>query len=200
VFAIRLLYRAAQATGLAVLVLWSSALSQANSGRLAARDPYWGPTALAYLLSQSETTQSPAQTTRPRRVHPEGKDPKGKPSPTGSNHDKTGAAGSGTPHKTRPKASTTRGSKPTKPVPAADKGFTVQLGAFLDPAKANQLSRQLIEKGYSAEVSTMSDGHKRAWRLVRVGTYTDRNHADAAALEIEQRTGVKGIVRPVGAF
>jgi cell division protein FtsN len=147
-------------------------------------------------------SQSTSKQTRPRRVHPENEDPASKPAPSTSKAKPSGTeAAPAASHRAAGKAMRHRAlGRGTKPSDPADKGYTLQLGAFLGATNADRLLQQLADKGYKAEVSSMTDAHKRVWRLVRIGSYPDRDGARAAVQEMEEKTGIKAIIRPVGRF
>jgi cell division protein FtsN len=155
-----------------------------------------------HLASGSGTSQSASKQTRPRRVHPENEDPTSKPAPSTSKPAPTGpAAAPAASHRAAGKGVRRRAfARRTKSLDAADKGYTLQLGAFLAATNADRLLQRLAEEGYKAEVSSMTDGHKRVWRLVRIGSYPDRDGARAGVQEIEEKTGIKAIIRPAGRF
>ncbi|HEY6329285.1 MAG TPA: SPOR domain-containing protein [Blastocatellia bacterium] len=145
-------------------------------------------------------SQDPSQQTRPRRVNPVNENARSPARPaTATNSNKRVRA-----RKSSTRRAASDSSKPnmrqSEPAQKAPAGFTVQLGAFRDEPNARRLSEQLIAKGYRAEITTMTDSRKRAWRLVRVGIYAEEAKAEAAADEILQKTGVKGVIRPSDRF
>jgi DedD protein len=69
------------------------------------------------------------------------------------------------------------------PPTAATGSFVVQLGVFSNPARAEELVRQLKEKGIRASTETR----------VHVGPFLNRQEADKAQTEM-RRLGLSGVV------
>ena len=152
-------------------------LTSATSGSLLPSESCFGFTS---------TPSSGFQETRPRRVNPPAVDGRVSPHPG-----KTEDPGPAQPVLTAK-------ARAVRPLPtvAPAHSFTVQVGAFLNRENARRLAGLLESKGYNPDVSTKTDGQKRVWHLVRVGSHPDRAHASAAASEIEKKLKIKAIVRP----
>jgi DedD protein len=69
------------------------------------------------------------------------------------------------------------------PPVAATGSFVVQLGVFSNPARAEELVRQLKEKGIRASTETR----------VHVGPFLNRKEAEKAQVEM-RRLGLSGVV------
>jgi rare lipoprotein A len=70
--------------------------------------------------------------------------------------------------------------------------YTVQVGAFADPGRADALRAELIRRYPATEVT--SDG---VWHRVRVGTYDRRPRAERVQKEL-RRLGFTALVVPLG--
>lgn len=71
--------------------------------------------------------------------------------------------------------------------PAA--GFAVQVGAFAEPAAAEQLARRLKEHGHPVYVAPATGADGPRWR-VRVGPLATRSEADALAARLQREERV----------
>ena len=78
--------------------------------------------------------------------------------------------------------------------------FAVQVGAFLSPANAEVLIRDLKDRGYTAYVFMAPDGKGRTWHLVRIGGFIDRNTATSAATDFRSKERMTALVRPANAM
>jgi cell division septation protein DedD len=79
-----------------------------------------------------------------------------------------------------------------------ERGFAVQLGAFLSRQNADLLARKLVRAGYEADVVIREDSHGRPWFLVRYGLFPNRAEASAVAIQIKNRDNFEAFVRPSG--
>jgi len=143
------------------------------------------------MESRSDSGEQAAQQTRPRRVNPVG--PAAQPSATPR---KQVAPKKPADHPDPP--SPKRALKNDRP--KAGPAYTIQVGAFLQLENAQKLAQSVGQKGYSARVVTRSDSQGRKWHCVRVGSYSDQDRARKAAAEIESKTKLKPIVRPVSSL
>lgn len=82
---------------------------------------------------------------------------------------------------------------PASPAPRAG-DFSLQLGAFLDAAKAKSLTDQLATRGYSPASIDAADGSGRTWHYVRLGAFADERAAALAAADLVERTGIGAAV------
>jgi len=82
-------------------------------------------------------------------------------------------------------------TEPTVPAaqPSAGPGFTVQIAAVATDAAAESTLRQLREAGYDPHVV-----HEGGFVKIRVGRYSDRTQAAAAASQIRTRLGGSAFV------
>jgi hypothetical protein len=72
--------------------------------------------------------------------------------------------------------------------------FTLQFGAFLDPAKAKSMADQLAARGYSLVAPDAADGYGRTWHYVRLGGFADERAAALAASDLLEQTGIGAAV------
>ena len=70
--------------------------------------------------------------------------------------------------------------------PGAQRGFTIQIGAFSAQSSARSLVDKLRSFGYDAYISESVRGHSRLFR-VRVGRYANKSHAHRDAGGLQQR-------------
>jgi len=94
--------------------------------------------------------------------------------------------------------STTTASKPTttaaKPAPAASSGFSVQLEALSDNAKAEEMRNRARSLGFNAFVKRV-ETEKGVLYSVRLGPVADREAANKLRDEAAQKLGKTGIVK-----
>ncbi len=94
--------------------------------------------------------------------------------------------------------STTTASKPTatvaKPAPAAGSGFSVQLEALSDNAKAEEMRNRARSQGFNAFVKRV-ETEKGVLYSVRLGPVADREAANKLRDEAAQKLGKTGIVK-----
>ena len=94
--------------------------------------------------------------------------------------------------------STTTASKPTttatKPAPAASSGFSVQLEALSDNAKAEEMRNRARSLGFNAFVKRV-ETEKGVLYSVRLGPVADREAANRLRDEAAQKLGKTGIVK-----
>ena len=82
---------------------------------------------------------------------------------------------------------------PDRP-PSSRSVYSVQVGAFRDPGKAEDRVAQLKKKGYDAYmVPPVGDG-KSALHKVRVGHFAKREDADALSRKIRKGEGIQAFV------
>jgi DedD protein len=72
--------------------------------------------------------------------------------------------------------------------------YSLQLGAFLDAAKAKSLATELLARGYTPDSIDVADGDGRAWHYVRLGAFRDERAADRAAADLLVGTGIGAAV------
>jgi DedD protein len=72
--------------------------------------------------------------------------------------------------------------------------FTLQLGAFLDQAKAKSMADQLAARGYALVAADAADGYGRTWHYVRLGGFADERAAALAASGLLEQTGIGAAV------
>lgn len=77
--------------------------------------------------------------------------------------------------------------------------YSVQVGIFQDKNEANQLVRQLRNKGFAPIVLSASDNGTQ-WYSVRIGVYTNQTEAAEAASNLARQEKIKTIVRPLGSL
>ena len=97
-----------------------------------------------------------------------------------------------------PSTTTTTASKPTttaaKPAPAASSGFSVQLEALSDNAKAEEMRNRARSLGFNAFVKRV-ETEKGVLYSVRLGPVADREAANKLRDEAAQKLGKTGIVK-----
>jgi cell division septation protein DedD len=74
--------------------------------------------------------------------------------------------------------------------------YSLQLGAFLDAAKAKALTDELAAQGYRPASIKAADGYGRTWRYVRFGPYPDARAATLAASDLFEKAGLASVVVP----
>jgi cell division septation protein DedD len=72
--------------------------------------------------------------------------------------------------------------------------FYVQVGAFLEKKRAQNVSQQLKEKGYSATIISPLTGENRKLYKVRIGSYRSRKEAQKFAKELSSKLGISVMV------
>jgi general secretion pathway protein A len=77
---------------------------------------------------------------------------------------------------------------------------SVQVGAYLYPENAQQVTAQLTAKGYPARIFKFTDAKGRIWHTVRIGDHPSRQTAQTQADEFSRREQMKTVVRPFGGF
>jgi cell division septation protein DedD len=104
-----------------------------------------------------------------------------------------------------PDASLSAPTDPAPPVPAlatppaviaATPGqvYAIQVKSFADLEEAGDLARQLKEAGYPAFVVSTTLPDKGEMHRVRIGEYPSRAAAEAAATDLEEKTGLTSFV------
>jgi tetratricopeptide (TPR) repeat protein len=79
---------------------------------------------------------------------------------------------------------------------SSKKTYTVQVGAFLSEANAQDRIRLLLDKGYDARLDQFADRRGRTWHTVRIGRYDDFKAARRVAATITTKEKIKTSVRP----
>ncbi len=100
--------------------------------------------------------------------------------------------------KAEPAPPTTVKTPEEKKVPR--KTYTIQAGAFLSQAYADNRHRHLVKKGYDVRVVTFTDRKGKLWYTVRIGRYESLKTARNAAAAIADKEKIKTSVRPGGAL
>jgi cell division septation protein DedD len=72
--------------------------------------------------------------------------------------------------------------------------FSLQVGAFLDAARAKSLADQLAARGDSPALIDAADGYGRTWHYVRLGAFADERAAALAASDLLARVGIGAAV------
>jgi cell division protein FtsN len=105
-------------------------------------------------------------------------------------------AASAAPPSSAPAASAAASSAPGPASPVAPQSgdFSLQLGAFLDAAKAKSLADRLAARGYSPASIEAADGYGRTWHYVRLGAFADERAAALAASHLLERVGIGAAV------
>jgi cell division protein FtsN len=85
----------------------------------------------------------------------------------------------------------------TESPPAEKMSFSVQVGAFLDEKRAEELLNNLKMKGYEPYIFEARDLEGLSWYNVRIGNYADWEEADQAAIEFLEKEKMETYVRPV---
>lgn len=82
----------------------------------------------------------------------------------------------------------------------ASSAYTVQVGAYLKEGEAEELARELENKGYTPKVISGLDAEARTWYAVRIGSYTSARDAGTAASNFAKQEGRRAAVRPSGSL
>ena len=80
-------------------------------------------------------------------------------------------------------------SSDSRNAPCESEPYTVQVGAFGNPANATRLAHKLTEEGYEVRIHEKAAG-ETILHLVRVGVYPTRKAAEAAAGDLHRTTGL----------
>jgi len=72
--------------------------------------------------------------------------------------------------------------------------YAIQVRSFTDLDEAGDLARQLKEAGYPAFVVSTTLPDKGEMHRVRIGEYSSRAAAEAAATDLEEKTGITSFV------
>jgi cell division septation protein DedD len=72
--------------------------------------------------------------------------------------------------------------------------YSLQLGGFLDAAKAKSLADQTTARGYTPIAMDAADGYGRTWHYVRLGAFPDERAAALAASDLLERAGIGSVV------
>jgi cell division protein FtsN len=94
----------------------------------------------------------------------------------------------------QPGASPASAPGPASPGASPAGEFGLQLGAFLNAAKAKLLVDQLAARGYSPAPIDAADGYGRTWHYVRLGAFGDERAAALAASDLLERAGIGAAV------
>lgn len=97
---------------------------------------------------------------------------------------------------TDPQGTETAAKEKPKQRPAAaemDKGWVVQVGTFGERQRANKLSAQLREKGFTAYIESV-ETPKGLMHRVRVGPEVLREDAEKAQQRLQQKSEIEGMV------
>jgi cell division septation protein DedD len=94
----------------------------------------------------------------------------------------------------QPGASPASAPGPASPGASPAGEFGLQLGAFLNAAKAKLLVDQLTARGYSPAPIDAADGYGRTWHYVRLGAFGDERAAALAASDLLERAGIGAAV------
>jgi len=76
------------------------------------------------------------------------------------------------------------------------KGFSVQVGAYLDRHNAEKMLIFLKGRGYPAVIFTKPDTKGNTWHNVRIGVYSTRREAMNAGTKFYVKEKITTIVRP----
>lgn len=72
--------------------------------------------------------------------------------------------------------------------------YRVQLGSFRDSHDAQRVQQQLIHAGFPALIQLVDLGEKGSWYRVYAGPYDNRDGADNAVRDIDNKLKLKGLV------
>jgi D-alanyl-D-alanine carboxypeptidase len=76
-------------------------------------------------------------------------------------------------------------------------GYVLQVGAFRERGRAESLSRQIAEKGFSAFIEEVPLNQGETAYRVRVGPYTELLQAQESAQDLSNRSGYQVLILPV---
>ena len=80
------------------------------------------------------------------------------------------------------------------PVSPGAKFYTVQVGSFRRANDAQRLQQQLVQKGYTARLLSITLPGKGLWHRVRVGTFSERVEADQMAQRLRSQENMTVLV------
>jgi len=83
-----------------------------------------------------------------------------------------------------------------EPPPPPPPDYCLQLGAFTDLKKAQQLQASLKDRGYAPIIFEGIDSGYKAWHAVRISKYPDIDSATKAAADFTAKERLQAIVRP----
>lgn len=91
-----------------------------------------------------------------------------------------------------------------KPLPGKTKDdplqYTLQAGAFLNPANADKLNTRIRDKGFDSRILTLKGVQNKTWYLVRSGHYATQTAAHKGAVSLMNTLAVKSVVRSKGTW
>jgi DedD protein len=96
-------------------------------------------------------------------------------------------------------AATAAASGAASPAASQAGNFSLQLGAFLDEAKAKSLAAQVATQGYAPISVAAADGFGRTWHYVRLGAFANARAAAVAASDLLVQAGIGAAVVRVSA-
>ncbi len=79
-------------------------------------------------------------------------------------------------------------------------GYTIQLGAFLEPDNAKPLIMKLQKNGYEPRRLNLQDKKNRKWTLIRLGIFETSEQATKKMHIVKNNLKIDAVVRPVGRF
>lgn len=88
------------------------------------------------------------------------------------------------------------GARPAR----ASSSYSVQVGTYLEEGEAQNVARELENKGYSPKVISGLDAEARKWYAVRIGSYANAREAGTAASNFSKQEGRRAAVRPSGSL
>lgn len=72
--------------------------------------------------------------------------------------------------------------------------YTIQVGAFLNKANADQVLSQLTKKGYAPFIFQVTDAQQRSFYMVRFGHFGSREEAAKALDAFKQKEKMAGVI------
>jgi cell division septation protein DedD len=114
---------------------------------------------------------------------PEQPEPQIEPKQPGQNEPGAGGASSGLDESGAAEPTQPPEEEPSLPPRSTTKLYRVQVGVFSEKDRAEELSGELVEKGYSTYVSQTQSGGKVLYK-VQVGAFEDEENAKALADEL----------------
>jgi type II secretory pathway predicted ATPase ExeA/cell division septation protein DedD len=84
--------------------------------------------------------------------------------------------------------------------PSTELSYSVQVGAFLMEANAQRRADQLTSKGYTPQITAVTDPQERIWYTVRIGDFPSIELAQKLADEFSAREKKASVVRPFNAY
>jgi tetratricopeptide (TPR) repeat protein len=78
--------------------------------------------------------------------------------------------------------------------------YSLQTGAYLNQNNANKMKDKLIKNGFDSQVLILDGSKERTWYVVRSGKYKTQTEAKKEKSILDQKMGLKSMIRPSGSW